>query len=72
MNWLYALIALVVIVLLGPLWVALLTNGKRRRLGGGFGPALGELNAMFDPSQRRVAEVRDERVVERAKDEPLP
>ena len=69
MDWLYALIALVVILLTAPLWPMLLRSAKRRR-GGGMGPALAELSAAFDPSRRHVERVAQERAVERRAGDP--
>jgi hypothetical protein len=72
MDWLYALIVLVVILCTAPLWPWLARSAKSGRRGGGIGPALSELNAAFDPSSRHVARVAQERAVERkAGDPPL-
>ena len=69
MDWLYALGLLVIVVLLAPLWSWMLRD-MRRRGGGGLGPALGELNAAFDPSSRHPVEVREQLPAERPKDDP--
>jgi hypothetical protein len=70
MDWLYALGALVLIALTAPFWPMLGRSLKRGRRGGGLGPALGELNAAFDPSRRHVERVAEERAVERKAGDP--
>ena len=52
-----------------PLW-PMLGRSMRRHRGGGLGGALGELNGFFDPSQRHVAKVAQERALERKAGEP--
>lgn len=70
MDWLYALIGLAFCIAFALLWAALPRSWKRVRRGGGLGPALSELNAVFDPSQRHVERVREERALERKDGEP--
>jgi hypothetical protein len=70
MQWLYALFGLILMVVLTPVCVWLFEDMKRKPHGGGLGPALGQLNAFFDPSVRHVEVVREQRAIDAPDDEP--
>lgn len=67
-GWLIAVLAVLAALFLLPPLLAMLPRGKGG--GGSLGPALSELNAMFDPGQRHVEEARRQLPAERENDEP--
>ncbi len=47
-----------------------LFQGAERPKGGGLGPALGELNAIFDPSRRNMEAVKEQRSIKTPDGDP--
>jgi hypothetical protein len=68
MVWLVTVLAILAAVLILPPLLAYLPRGKSG--GGGLGPALSELNAIFNPAERHVQEARQQTPAERENDEP--
>ncbi len=68
-GWILAAIAIVVGFLVLPGLLVRLPRDERGG-GGGLGPALSELNAIFDPGRRHVEAARRQLPAERTPDEP--
>lgn len=66
--WILAAIAILAGMFLLPALLDRLPRSKSR--GGGLGPMLGDLNAIFNPSERHVEAARRQLPAERANDEP--
>ncbi len=64
------IIAAVVIAALFFVLPPILEHMPRAKGGGGLGPALSQLNAIFNPGERYVIEARKELPAERKDDEP--
>ncbi len=69
-GWILAASVILAGFFIMPALLALLPRTERGGAGGGLGPTLNDLDAIFDPGRRHVEAARRQLTAERTNDEP--